>query len=476
MPLASMVASGQEPTFRYMSRKLHNIVVLGVGDTLAMGIALAVAGYIRHQVKGGSMIPEWAWALVVAWPACGLLVGLLPGWGLSTVEAFRRTVLLWLGVFAMVSTGVFLSQSADQISRLSLGVAFLLGLPLVLYFRLLSKRLLIHLSRWGLPVVVYGGAETGQMAIRALQSEKGLGYVPVGIFEDDAQPKDGKIEGVPLLGGIEDSTSAAPAAILATSDLSRYPILDLLDGPLSGYRHVVLIPNLQEVPSLWVNTRDLGGMLGLEVSHNLLDPLARLSKRTFDLGTVLLTAPAWLTVCGLLALLIWLEDRGHPLFVQERVGRDDKPFRTFKFRTMLPDAEKVLRDRLDEDEGLRAEWDRNFKLVNDPRITRMGRFLRRTSLDELPQLFNVLDGTMSLVGPRPLPAYHADELPPPVRAVRSRVRPGITGLWQVSGRSEAGTEGMIMFDPYYVRNWSLWLDLVILFRTLRAVWERRGAY
>jgi lipopolysaccharide/colanic/teichoic acid biosynthesis glycosyltransferase len=143
---------------------------------------------------------------------------------------------------------------------------------------------------------------------------------------------------------------------------------------------------------------------------------------------------------------------------------------------MRPDADRVLEKALAADPALRAEWDATFKLENDPRITRAGRLIRATSLDELPQLLNVLRGEMSLVGPRPLPAYHHDELEEDVREVRERVRPGLTGLWQVSGRSDTGTAGMERWDPYYVRNWSLWLDVVILVRTFRAVLARSGAY
>lgn len=144
--------------------------------------------------------------------------------------------------------------------------------------------------------------------------------------------------------------------------------------------------------------------------------------------------------------------------------------------TMVPDAESVLQEALDADPALKAEWERDFKLKKDPRITRIGNLLRKYSIDEIPQLFNVLRGQMSLVGPRPLPADHEQELADRVLTMRRRVRPGMTGLWQVSGRSDAGTDGMEQFDSYYVRNWSIWLDVVILVRTFRAVSNSAGAY
>ncbi|MEL6613389.1 MAG: sugar transferase, partial [Bacteroidota bacterium] len=212
------------------------------------------------------------------------------------------------------------------------------------------------------------------------------------------------------------------------------------------------------------------------IAASLTRPAARIAKRGFDLAVSGGLALFWGPVVGLLALAIWLEDRQSPFYAQERIGLDDEPFHAWKLRTMVTDAEAVLERALAEDPALREEWDTFFKLEKDPRITRVGAFLRKTSLDELPQLYNVLRGDMSLVGPRPLPAYHHDELDARVRALRARVRPGITGLWQVSGRSDSGNAGMERWDPYYVRNWSPWLDAVILVRTVRVVLRGSGAY
>ena len=186
--------------------------------------------------------------------------------------------------------------------------------------------------------------------------------------------------------------------------------------------------------------------------------------------------PIWFPVCAIIYLIIFFQDGENPIFVQERLGKNGKAFRTFKFRTMVPNAEEVLKKVLEEDAALREEWETFYKLRKDPRVTRIGNLLRRTSLDELPQLFNVLRGEMVMVGPRPLTAYHQDVLPASVRALRESVKPGITGLWQVSGRSDSGTEGMNKWDPYYVQNWSLKLDFSILVRTAFVVIACKGAY
>lgn len=212
------------------------------------------------------------------------------------------------------------------------------------------------------------------------------------------------------------------------------------------------------------------------ISSHLQRPLATGFKRAFDVGAVLLSSVLWLPLCLLLALLIWLEDRHNPLFIQQRVGQGGQFFPTYKFRTMVPHAEDVLRRRLAEDPELMAEWLANFKLKRDPRITRIGRVMRKLSLDELPQLVNVLMGQMSLVGPRPLPDYHHSQLSSQTQHLREQVRPGMTGLWQVSGRSEAGNAGMEIWDPHYVIHWSLLLDLQVLVRTVRVVLFGSGAY
>ena len=258
--------------------------------------------------------------------------------------------------------------------------------------------------------------------------------------------------------------------------LSKEDFHLILSSSAEIYRRLVIIPELLSAPSLWVKPIDFEGVLGLEVTRNLLSPLVMGSKIFSDYFFVLITMPIWFCLIILLTLLIWLEDRSNPFFLQERVGKKGRLFKAIKFRTMVPCAEEVLQSALEQDEALRIEWETHFKLRKDPRITKIGKLLRITSLDELPQLFNVLNGTMSVVGPRPLPTYHFQELPKSVRLLRNQVKPGITGMWQVSGRSEAGTAGMEKWDPYYVRNWSIWLDVVILMRTIRAVLFAKGAY
>lgn len=462
-------------------RRLLNASVLATGDLTALVGALWLAAFLRHLVLGssglaGSIWPSWIWFVLATWLFGAFFLRLLPSWGLAAPTELKRVTELLLGVFGSTATALFVTQQADSVSRFTLIFGLVFAWPLVLALRAISKYVLIRLRLWGLQTVIYGGAATGELMIQALRDQPSYGYLPVGVFDDADHLQGSSVRGVPVLGASSDVLLRAPVAIVAMPGISRQRLVELLDGPLARYPKVIVIPDLFEIESMWMKACDFGGVLGLEVARNLLDPLAQFGKRIFDLLAVVLSAPVWLPVCGLLAVLIWLEDRSQPIFFQRRVGLGGQLFTTWKFRTMLPNAEEVLRDRLEHDPELRLEWETHYKLKRDPRITRVGGLLRKTSLDELPQLINVVLGQMSLVGPRPLPPYHQTQLSPQAQHLRERVRPGMTGLWQVSGRSEAGNLGMERWDPYYVRNWSIWLDLIILMRTVMVVLRGSGAY
>lgn len=467
-----------EPAISYTKRRLYNGLALAVCDVVALGFALVVAGALRYWLVSPEMMVAsvWVWLLIPAWWAGAVLSDLLPGWGYGPAEELRRLTQLLCVVYAGLAITLFFAQQTQAVSRLVLGLAFLLSLWAVPYARLLVRRGLIAFEGWGVPVAVYGAGHMGRRIVRLLQTEKGIGYHPVVMYDDDPAHWGKAVEDIPVLGSAKLAMPYAPVAVLAMPEVDSDRLRQLLEGPLDHYRSTLVIPSSFEVPSLWVRPRDLGGLLGLEVKHNLSSLQARVLKRTVDLLLVGSTLPLWGSVCAILAALIWWEDGVNPFFLQERIGKDGRCVTTIKLRTMVPNAEGVLEQKLKEDDELRREWEDSYKLKDDPRVTRVGSFLRRFSLDELPQLWNVLRGDMSLVGPRPLPAYHQEDLTDRVSALRKRVRPGLTGLWQIAGRSDSGTSGMEKYDPYYVRNWSLWLDAVILVRTLRTVLGGRGAY
>jgi Undecaprenyl-phosphate galactose phosphotransferase WbaP len=235
------------------------------------------------------------------------------------------------------------------------------------------------------------------------------------------------------------------------------------------------MPDRRVFSSLWVRAQDVGGMLGLEVRQQLLLRGPRTLKAAMDLVGAGLLVVILLPVFLLIALLVKIDSPGPVFYGATRLGQNGTLFRTWKFRTMHREAEKMLQQYLADNPELREEWQRTFKLKNDPRITRVGKFLRLMSLDELPQLWNVLVGEMSLVGPRPIVEgeikYYGESYD-----LYKRVRPGISGLWQVSGRNDTTYEERVRLDTYYVRNWSPWLDFYVALKTVQAVLARRGAY
>ena len=440
-----------------------------------VAVALCCGNLLLMVVNGVPFAIQNGALIVPAWIIVSTIARLNPGWGVGVVDELRRIQGALFILFTLVLVVSFFTKLTLSSSRIVFLFTYLFCAILIPLARSMARGILIRMGQWGVPVSIYGDLRSIEIVVNALRAEMSLGYIPAAIFTDGA-PQGTVIAGVSVLGHLRNTTNRTPVAIMAMADASRHQLVEAMDGPLEIYRRVILVPDLMDAPSLWVVPRDLQGILGLEITKNLLNPFARVFKRLIDLALVLVAAPLWVPLMSLLYVLIWLEDRKNPLFLQPRIGQGGGTFRTAKFRTMVPNAETVLQQAMKKDPALRKEWETHYKLRKDPRITKVGNFLRKTSLDEIPQLLNVLRGSMSLVGPRPLPAYHHQDLPKRVRFLRDKVQPGITGLWQVSGRSEAGTAGMEKWDPYYVRNWSIWLDIVILVRTFKAVFFARGAY
>jgi Undecaprenyl-phosphate galactose phosphotransferase WbaP len=333
---------------------------------------------------------------------------------------------------------------------------------------------------WGKPVVVVGSGENGVRYTRLLRQEWELGYDPVVVFTYRLASAEEALGTTPYEKSLADAADlvrkrGVDTVIFATPHTRREELAELVAWASVNFQHVLIIPNLSGIINSAVVARNLAGTFAVEIKHNLLDPWALRAKRAGDLvATVIggiLVSPVFLA----LALLVYLESRG-PIFYRDwRMGRDGTPFSCLKFRTMLPGAEAMLWQMLKENPELREEYLRYHKLRDDPRVTRVGRFLRKTSLDELPQLWNVLKGEMSLVGPRPYLIRESKEVGIAQSEIL-RVPPGITGPWQVTGRNQTSFDDRVRMDAYYVRDWSVWLDLVILAHTLKIVALRRGAY
>jgi len=264
-------------------------------------------------------------------------------------------------------------------------------------------------------------------------------------------------------------------AVVAMPGVANSRFMEKLEQYGLHFSRILMIPNLSNFCSMWVSPRSVGGMLGLEVCQQAFVRERQWPKRVLDLVLTIVGGALILPLIALIAAWIKLDSPGPVFYAQQRIGQDGREFQAWKFRSMMQNADQVLNHYLEQNPELREEWDRDHKLRKDPRITTAGRFLRRTSLDELPQLWNVLKGEMSLVGPRPIVqaeiAKYGNKFD-----LYMKVKSGLTGMWQVSGRNDTSYDERVNLDAFYVRNWSVWLDFYILFRTIETVLFRKGAY
>lgn len=338
-----------------------------------------------------------------------------------------------------------------------------------------------RLGLWGEPVVVISFGPSGEQVVKYLLRNPTLGFHPV-LFLSIGETSYRRSGLVPTLHVCEPDLKASQwpfqrihTAFLVTSDMPLNQEKRQLGEMMFNFSRLIMVSNVSHGGSLWVQTCDIGGMLGLEVRQNLLSTIQQTEKRILDLLLVVCLLPLSIPLFGLIMLAIWLDSPGNIFYQQTRIGQYGKNIRVWKFRTMKANAEEELEKHLTKHPDLYSEWITTRKLKNDPRITRIGSVLRRISLDELPQIWNVIKGEMSLVGPRPIVdseiIYYGDCFP-----LYLRVKPGMTGIWQVSGRNNVSYEERVRLDEYYVRNWSIWLDVYILFKTIPALITTSGAY
>lgn len=407
--------------------------------------------------------------------------GLYPGVGISPVQELQRLSVSTSVVFLLLTAFSFWARVGHSYSRLVLAFAWLFSLMTVQAGRWLVRIIGVRWGVWGEPVAVIGYGDQGQQIVHYLSRKLRLGLRPVlvidgfGTIDENTRP-------IPIIHWVSHEMNllrkklkGIQTAVLIASEVPKGLQEAIIDHGYFGFKRLIIIPDLKGIGSMGVITQDLEGVLGLEVRQNLLHPWQRIIKRTLDIFLVVLVLVLLFPVLLLIAALIRLDSPGNAFYSQDRIGHNGRHFKLWKFRTMIVDAEKVLNQFLEKNPQMRLEWDATQKLKDDPRLTRMGRILRKLSLDELPQLYNILVGDMSLVGPRPfLPEQM--QLYGNAYKLYIRVRPGLTGLWQVSGRNSTTFMERSQWDEYYVRQWSIWLDIYILLRTIWVVIRHDGAY
>ncbi|MBN2464720.1 exopolysaccharide biosynthesis polyprenyl glycosylphosphotransferase [candidate division WOR-3 bacterium] len=460
-----------------MSRlqRLATTTMLVLGDCAAVFASFALGYLVRNWFQTGTpyifppglhvhMLTEKAFVLAVypfVFAYEGLYTKRLVAW-----EEARRYVRGVIIATAAVMILLFLWR-IWIVSRVAVLLALLFSMLLAPLVRLFLKKFLAVLRLGRQQLSVLGGGATAEQFLVELGRHPALGYLVV--RQVSHTPGSGNVE--PAL-----AEAAVPGSVLAIVSDSFTPDEMRLALRLAERRfaELLVVPTAALLQSTAAEVEQVGSTLVMKYRYSLLRPLNIYTKLVVELlGTLLLfvlLSPIFLV----LSIVVKASSEGPILFRQKRIGRGRRTFDCLKFRTMYRDAEQRLEEMLAADDALRDEWLRYARIPDDPRVTKVGRFLRRFSLDEWPQLWNVLRGEMALVGPRPYLPVESDRIGESLDTI-VRVRPGMTGLWQVSGRTSLPFKERLTLDEYYIRNWSLWMDFSILLRTLRAVVGARGA-
>ncbi|HEY3354187.1 MAG TPA: undecaprenyl-phosphate galactose phosphotransferase WbaP [Polyangia bacterium] len=459
--------------------RLTTLIIIGA-DVGALALAaVAAAATLTLLGSSGTPLPFLRlWPLLSVFVLAYWLLGLYGLVGIGPAEELRRCSLATSTVFLLLGAEAVLSRTTALYPRLIVFAAWVVALAAVPIVRAVVRGVLARRPWWGQPVVILGAGRAGQVVVQTLRRHPGMGLKPIALLDDDPG-KQGSRLGVPVPGGLHLGPRLAQDcgvanAIVAMPGVRPERVDALLRDHAWPFARVFVLPESFAPSGTWSDTKSLASIPGLEVRRQLLDGVGCRAKRALDVLATLLLSVVALPLMLLIVLAIRLESRGKALYAHRRIGRGGRYFSAWKFRSMVQNADRLLESYLDQHPDARAEWQESMKLTNDPRVTRVGRLLRKTSLDELPQLWNILTGEMSLVGPRPIVT---DEIPKYADkfALYAQVRPGLSGLWQVSGRSDTSYDERVRLDTYYVLNWSVWLDLWVLARTVPVVLFGRGA-
>ncbi|GHV02239.1 undecaprenyl-phosphate galactose phosphotransferase WbaP [Spirochaetia bacterium] len=448
-----------------------------LGVMLSFGVGFFIVNlYNLSAINFKSFVTYWPYLplfIAVFW-----IAHLYPGVSQAPADELRHFCISSL----MVHGGIIVSryiedQEFDPIS-IAFIVSFAFSTIILLFCRSCMRAILRRTKLGGIPAVIFGCGSTGRMVADRCQKSR-IGYMPVLILDDDPARGD-EYQGIPII----HDTGIGPElvkrynikmAIVAMPKMEAKALAHLLNYSVSAFRYNVLIPDFLGTTNIWMSIRDFDGILGLASSQKLKMFWNLGVKRFIDLSLVIAGGIIILPLLLFFALLVKLSSPGPVLYGHTRLGLNGRFFKAYKFRSMAVDAEEQLEIMLESDPKVREEWEATHKLKNDPRVTAIGRFLRRTSFDEFPQLINILKGEMSLVGPRPVVKDEVERYGEDFDRIFS-VKPGLTGLWQVSGRSDTNYAERVAFDTYYLQSWSVWLDLWILYKTFGVVVRGKGAY
>lgn len=480
----SQIAASAKVGFLEANANIILTLVLMLADWLSVICAGKLAFHLRNYLINNN-------ALHVSWLNSYIIFPLVFIAFFHIAQLYQRRMQFWKTIeklfygclYANVTVILILyvTNIAGSTSRLYVFLLWLFSFVLTVTFRYAVKKSLELAGILQLPVLMLGAGKTAGLLLHAFGGDVGLGYRIIGVLDDRNTNQDNAIN-VPCLGTFADAEhiirrTKVRDVIIAAPGLSSQRLSELIYRIQPLVRNLAFVPDLIGLPvgGLEVDSMFNEKMMVLRLRNNLARRYNRAVKLAFDMVLTLVGTICISPILALLVVLIKLDSSGPAVFAHRRIGRRGKSFPCYKFRTMCVDADIKLKEYLAANPAARREWEAEFKLKDDPRVTKIGKFLRKTSLDELPQIFNVLKGEMSLVGPRPIVAEEIVKYGDYINDYYM-VRPGITGMWQVNGRSDTTYDERVRMDSWYVRNWSVWLDIVMLFRTFKTVIGGKGAY
>ena len=476
-----MRAFSRKVGYQYSWQVIINSLPLLISDILTITATIAACRLLSKLlgIEVGIDVSACLLPIATGFVLLNLELGLYPGVKLSPAEELRRVAVSVTCMFVVWSLGVYmLSGGLSDNKWLLLGTFYVTCLLTLPISRTWMRRMLGTYTNWGIPALVCGDDAAAVRVYQWLADNHHLGLRPVGVIGDraalDAGPGDSW-----YAGSWSDTQQVAEKrrvfwAVVVPPEGQSTGMSSLIADYLYTIPQVHVLSELTGLPDHW-NPQQLDGLSGIHLQQNLMLPLPQLTKRCLDLVASLAAGIILVPFLFYLALAVKMSSRGPILYGHPRIGRYGSTFKAWKFRTMFQDSSLKLEQYLEANPEMREEWERDHKLKVDPRVTRIGRFMRKTSLDELPQLWNVICGNMSLVGPRPIVTAEIVKYGP-YYGLYTMVKPGITGLWQVSGRNNTTYDERVQLDAYYVRNWSPWVDVVLLFKTIRIVLFAKGAY
>lgn len=440
---------------------------------LCIGIGFFIVNFINHRfINFRSFVEYYIYIPFIL--AVFFAADLYPGIMTSPAEDVKRLCICTFFGFCGIAMSIFVEDAEDKVA---IAIALIIAVPfatlLLPGMRDVARRFFGQFKFWGLPAVIYCSENSGDEVIERFLNNRYLGYSPAVIINDSVNEKE-DFDGIPVFKPSNELLLAIKSHNIKVAIIAGYK--GDTNEIMKNYRYTVIVSDTQNMlMSGTPHLKDIAGIVGFSSTHNLTKNNQLVAKRLLDLAIIFFTFPLVLPLSLIVALLVKITSPGSVLYGHKRIGQNHKEIKCWKFRSMYQDADAQLERVLRENPKMREQWEKDRKIENDPRVTPFGKFIRKTSLDELPQLINIFLGQMSFVGPRPVMEDELVRYGKNVDYILS-VTPGLSGMWQTSGRSDTAYEDRVTLDTYYIQNWSIWLDLWILIKTVWVVLGGKGAY